>query len=296
MDSTSSSYQLIGLLCGDSSVLEMTNILGSTARDIYLEILQEVINSFEKYLITDPNYILINTFSKFVDRKTVKQCVMILGYSATLLAQKKAIKENLKEILINKSYTNYEDEDLDKFSFIAVNEINKICEVRLKGPLLALKSTKNKLRIKLKNKEEIEINMPYLKYTFAIYKYKKTKSRIYFKNRKIQFVVYRPTNFLNTKKMLSGFFPILIHGVDAFIVHDVYMYINTVNKFLKKNNLPLINLSTNHDCFSINMQYNVLLKYLVSLSYNKVKDLHITNDWFDQKEKLICTNTNFIKH
>lgn len=73
-----------------------------------------------------------------------------------------------------------------------------------------------------------------------------------------------------------------------------------LNDPLRKHNLPLVYVSSVHDCFKINTMYADLLIPLLQNSYNSLnkleKKLNIPGLLAKDKKRIYGTNHEFIRH
>jgi hypothetical protein len=151
-----------------------------------------------------------------------------------------------------------------------------------------------------KNKDSIHVNMQFLNWCIRLAE--KTEFRHSVKlsnnvNHKFLFCLY---NGVDYKAMQRKFSSIFIHGFDAHIVYYLLDLILQLNNKFKQHGIPLIYVSTTHDCFKINTLYADLLIPLLQEAYNSInkqeKRLKIPGLLSKNKKSIYVTNPNFIRH
>ena len=275
IDATCSGIQHLSAMVADSELASLVNLTDSRNKiidkpeDFYLELVEPINNSINKYGRENPDYkSLINLYFK---RKDLKVPIMTQNYNVSIFGMKEQLFNflSVEEIIIENLNGGLTKEKV----------IKKIIGYTKEGEKINL-NNKDLMKIAMIIKEVIYLKYPVLKEIYnyfiniaelldqlnlAVYwitptgahitqEYKKStkkKIRIYLHNKYKVNVIKNISDEIDFRKQKDGIIPNVIHSLDSSHI------INLINEGNINFEAPIITI---HDCFGTHPNYIDILQ------------------------------------
>lgn len=145
------------------------------------------------------------------------------------------------------------------------------------------------------------LRFPYKYLIFDYVIYKNDSTRLIYNSKSVPLTLRPRVNIMKEiyfeEQMEIKLASLIAQGCDAQIVHVSFLNLININNLLKVNNIPLIYLISNHDCFGSNILYANILKELIRNAYNDLFACRYGEIFLKQKKVeniLRCTGNNFL--
>lgn len=239
-------------------------------------------------------------------RNLHKKEVMTYFYNAGEKARVIDYKKHITEYFTSKGLPATPQHELGDLCEFLNSFFRYIVESLLPGSQCFLRTCKKFISQKTNTGlQPIKIKLRYLVWDFIILQQHSKRMRITAGGSFVgstfrhKLEVRRFTDKFNRKDMETTFASIFIHSIDAHIVHRFYHLLYLLNIEFEAAGLPRISGFTNHDCYGLNMTYNIYLDSILSFIYNEISASGFNNciDFKIINEKpFLVTNPSFIRY
>lgn len=237
---------------------------------------------------------------EMLTRKLFKKWIMTYAYAQGRKARGVAIKTAFKEYYVERGYkaVPFTTEILDSIVVTFLDFFQHYSVKHLGAMKRFLDSMMFFVRESLKNKKnKIIVKLKYCTWTLRCHETVETRHTFIVDHIPRKFTLYHH-HYDETAQVASKMPSIFIQAIEANFVHELYYINNKINTLLYGKSLPMLFLSTNHDCLGVNYLYSPLLVPIVQQSYNTISELKFPflDAYLKRKYTNIrCTNPNFIR-
>jgi DNA-dependent RNA polymerase len=269
--------------------IPVTNMTGVVIRESRL---YNVLFKIKQYYFFEKS--LKKLPKELLTRQLFKQALMTVAYSAGDLSREKQFRN-----LIQDHYLETGSGVLPTYA--EIKPLANVLGVLFKVIIKDLKPITDFLHIikkNIKKKNSISVNLPNYSWKLHINKKRISRSQVLHMGKRIRFNITHTSNEIDVEQQQITFPSIFIHSLDAHICYFILEKTKEINKELKLQNLPLIYISFNHDCFFINYLYAPFLVPLVLEAYNSINDIKFNFPFPNQNNnhKIKICNPNLIRY
>lgn len=220
----------------------------------------------------------------------MKKAIMTYGYAQGWESREIDFRDKIENYYIEKGFAKISIE-LDRILVLLTNYFRSFNKTDLQTVQNYLMITKNYAK-----EQDVIIPLKYLTWTMIKINKRAMRHRFYSPKPR-RFTLYH-TYGIDNKKMSITFPSIFVQGLDVHIFHEILNIVRVINEDLNEKGLPLICITGNHDCFSINARYAYLLITIVQQAYNSINNLEFSQiPGLKSKDSFIeCCNPICIKH